>query len=158
MTDAATELTIVRVINAPREQVFRAWTDPEILAKWWGPSGVSNPVCKLDVRPGGAIEIVMLAGEELGDLKGAEWPMSGIYQEVMAPSKLVYTSSAIVGGVPILDCLNTVTFDVVDGKTRLTLRVVVTRTTTAADGPLAGMQIGWSQSMDKLIASFQDIR
>jgi uncharacterized protein YndB with AHSA1/START domain len=144
------ELTIVRVFDAPRELVFRAWTEPELMAQWWGPHGVTNPTCELDVKPGGAIHIVMLAGEELGDLKGSEWPMKGTFQEVAPPEKLVYTSSAIMDDKPIIESTNTVTFEEVDGKTKLTLHVLVTHATPEAEGPLSGMEMGWSQSIDKL--------
>src|SRR5271157_6668647 len=91
----ARELTIKRIFSAPRELVFRAWTDPGLIARWWGPRGVTNPVCELDARPGGSIRIVMLAGEELGELKGQRWPMKGTFSEVSPPARIVYTSSAI---------------------------------------------------------------
>jgi uncharacterized protein YndB with AHSA1/START domain len=143
-------LTIVRLFDAPIEQVFRAWTDPQLLARWWGPQGVTNPVCKLDVKPGGSIEIVMLAGEAMGSLKGSKWPMTGVYQEIIPPSKLVYRASAIMEGKPIIESLNTVTFEEVEGKTKITLDVQVTRTAPGAEGPLSGMAIGWNQSVDKL--------
>jgi len=144
------ELTIVRVFNAPRELVYKAWTDPKLLAQWWGPQGVTNPKCEVDARPGGAIDIVMLAGVELGDLQGSEWPMAGVFQEVISPEKLVYTSSAIMDNKPILETTNTVTFEEYEGKTKLTLHVLVTQATPEADGPLAGMEMGWNQSIDKL--------
>jgi uncharacterized protein YndB with AHSA1/START domain len=144
------ELTITRIFDAPRELVFKAWTDPGLVAQWWGPEGVTNPVCNLDVQPGGAIEIVMLAGEQLGELKGSEWPMKGTFQEISPPEKIVYTSSAIMDGKPIIESTNTVTFEEVDGKTKLTLTVIVTKATPEAEGPLSGMKIGWSQSIDKL--------
>lgn len=144
------ELTIVRVFNAPRELVFKAWTDPELLAKWWGPKGVTNPTCEWDARPGGAIDIVMLAGEELGELKGSEWPMTGTFQEVTQPEKIVYTSNAIMDNKPIIESLNTVTLEEQGDKTKLTLHIIVTKATAEAEGPLAGMEMGWGQSIDKL--------
>ncbi|HUD07156.1 MAG TPA: SRPBCC domain-containing protein [Candidatus Saccharimonadales bacterium] len=144
------ELTITRVFNAPREKVFKAWTDPSLVAKWWGPEGVTNPTCEWDAQPGGAIDVVMLAGEELGDLQGSKWPMKGVFQEVTSPEKLVYSSSAIMEGKPILDCLNTVTFEEDDAGTKMTLHIVVTKVTPEAEGPLAGMKMGWTQSIDKL--------
>jgi len=144
------ELTIVRVFDAPRERVFRAWTEPKLMAQWWGPHGVTNPVCELDAQPGGALEIVMLAGEELGDLKGSRWPTKGTFQEVSPPKKLVYVASAIVDDKPIMESTNTVTFEEIDGKTKMTLHVLITQTTPEAEGPLAGMKVGWTQSIDKL--------
>jgi uncharacterized protein YndB with AHSA1/START domain len=56
---ARQELILTRILGAPRSLVFRAWTDPKHLARWWGPRGFSNPVCELDVRPGGLIRIDM---------------------------------------------------------------------------------------------------
>ena len=55
------ELTISRIVDAPRETAFKAWTDPRQMAQWWGPSGLTNPVCELEARPGGALRIVMRA-------------------------------------------------------------------------------------------------
>ena len=151
MAEDNKQLTIVRVINAPIKAVFKAWTDPELLAQWWGPSGVTSTVGKLDVRPGGDIDITMLAGSELGDLAGSQWPMSGIFQEITPPTRLIYSSSAIVDGTPILDTLNTLTLEDQGSKTKLTLSIVVTRVTAEAEGPLSGMEMGWKQSLDKLI-------
>ncbi|HYT14944.1 MAG TPA: SRPBCC domain-containing protein, partial [Burkholderiales bacterium] len=54
-------VVITRVFDAPRELVWRAWTDPRHMAQWWGPQGFTNPVCEMDVRPGGALRIVMRA-------------------------------------------------------------------------------------------------
>lgn len=156
MTETIKQLNIVRLINAPREQVFKAWTEPGLLSKWWGPSGVTNPVCELDLRVGGKIHIVMLAGDELGDLAGSEWPMTGIFQEITPPLKLVYTSSAIIDGKPILDTLNTLTLEDLKGKTKMTFNIVVTRITPEASGPLSGMEIGWNQSIDKLVKQVEN--
>src|SRR5260370_33691510 len=87
---AANERTVVitRVLDAPRELVFRAWTDAKHLARWWGPKGFTNPVCEVDARPGGALRIVMRAPD------GAEHPMTGVFREIMAPARLVFTSAA----------------------------------------------------------------
>src|ERR1700722_3634133 len=109
--EAKRVLTITRLLNAPLKSAWQAWTDPDKLKEWWGPKGVTNPTCEWQAEVGGKINVVMLAGEELGELKGQEWPMTGEFQEVVPESKLVYTSSAIMGGKPILDCLCTVTFE-----------------------------------------------
>jgi uncharacterized protein YndB with AHSA1/START domain len=146
------ELTITRIFNASREQVFRAWTDPKLVAKWWGPRGDTNPVCELDVRPGGSIHIIMLAGKDLGDLEGQKWPMKGTFNEVIPPKRIVYTSWAIedVSGNPQLESKVTVMFEELEGRTRMTLHVVVTKAGPGTEGPLSGMKIGWNQSIDKL--------
>ncbi|HEV2339234.1 MAG TPA: SRPBCC domain-containing protein [Patescibacteria group bacterium] len=146
------ELTLIRIFDAPRALVWKAWTDPKLLAEWWGPRGVTNPVCEFDATQGGKIHIVMLAGETLGDLTGARWPMKGEIQEITEPLRLVFTSRALRDGdeYPILETLCTVTFVEEGNKTKMTLHVVVTKATVEAEDPLKGMKMGWSQSLDKL--------
>jgi uncharacterized protein YndB with AHSA1/START domain len=144
------ELTIIREFDAPIELVFSMWTDQKLLQQWWGPFGVTNPTCEFEAKVGGKIHIVMLAGEELGQLNGQEWPMTGIVKEIDRPQKLVYTSNAIVNGKEVLENLNTVTFEEVEGKTKMTLHIIVTKTTPEAAGPLSGMEMGYTQSIDKL--------
>jgi uncharacterized protein YndB with AHSA1/START domain len=148
-------LVIERVFNAPRELVWEAWTDPLLLKEWWGPRGVTNPVCEFDARPNGAIHIVMLAGKELGDLAGNEWPMKGVVQKVSEPERLVFTSEAIMNSKPILENLVTVTLGGLGSKTKMKLHVLVTKTTPEAEGPLSGMKQGWTESIDKLEEIFK---
>ncbi len=76
--------------------------------------------------------------------------MSGTVNEVIKPEKLVYTSNAIMNGKPILETLTTLRLENFEGKTKMTLHIVVTKTTSQAKGPLAGMEMGWNQSLDKL--------
>src|SRR5436853_2891112 len=112
----ARELTLTRVLDAPRELVFRMWTDPQHVAKWWGPTGFTNPVCEMDVRPGGALRIVMRAPD------GADYPMIGTYGEVTPPERLAFTNSAVYAdGDALLDGLTIVTFAERSGKAELTV-------------------------------------
>ena len=140
------ELVMTRVFDAPRALVWKAWTDPVHLARWWGPRMFTNPVCEVDPRPGGAIRIHMQGPD------GSVYPMSGTFVEVVEPERLIYTAGALhdESGTPGLETHNTVTFDEHDGKTTLTQRIVVTRATAEAADALAGMEIGWSQSLDRL--------
>jgi uncharacterized protein YndB with AHSA1/START domain len=137
---------MTRVFDAPRALVWKAWTDPVHLARWWGPRMFTNPVCEVDPRPGGAIRIHMQGPD------GSVYPMSGTFVEVVEPERLIYTAGALhdESGTPGLETHNTVTFDEHDGKTTLTQRIVVTRATAEAADALAGMEIGWSQSLDRL--------
>lgn len=139
------EVTIIRILDAPRELVYRAWTEPEHMQRWFGPKVFTNPVCELDVRVGGAWRIVMRAPD------GHEYPCGGIYREVTPPERLVFTNIALdEEGKPLIDGLTTVTFAEQDGKTKLTL---VTRGKGLAPrtaAMLQGMEAGWSQSLDKL--------
>lgn len=157
--DNTKELVITRVFDASRERVWRAWTDPAELAVWWGPQGVTTPECAVDVRVGGALRIVMLAGSELGVLAGQRWPMQGVFQEVVEPdpsnpsgeAKLVFTNQAIdEGGTVLIDGVTTVSFMDYGGKTKMTLTTTATAVAPQAKQMIAGMEAGWTQSIDKL--------
>lgn len=145
--DAERELVMTRLLDAPRDLVFKAWTDPERVAQWWGPHVFTNALCELDVRAGGAIRIHMRAPD------GTVYPMTGVYQEISEPERLVFTSAALdQAGRPMFEGLNTVTFAEQAGKTLLTVRVRVVRSTPEAAQHLAGMQAGWTQQLERLEA------
>jgi uncharacterized protein YndB with AHSA1/START domain len=78
-------LRIVRSFAAPREAVFRAWTDPRQLAKWWGPKGFTCPECDMDVREGGSWRTVMRSPE------GTNHVVSGVYRKLDPPRLLSFT-------------------------------------------------------------------
>ena len=141
----ALEITITRVFDAPRELVWKAWTDPKHLAQWWGPKNFSNPVCEADARVGGKWHIVMRAPD------GREHPCGGVYLEVVEPERLVFTNIATDGdGKPILDGLTTVIFEDLGGKTKLILRTGATAVVDYAAEYLKGMEMGWTQSLERL--------
>jgi uncharacterized protein YndB with AHSA1/START domain len=146
------ELIITRVFDAPRALVFKAWTDPKLLAQWWGPRGVTNPECEVDVHVGGSIRVVMLAGEELGSLAGQRWPMQGEFREIHEPEKIVFTNQAVDDeGNILIDGLTTVLLEEAgDGKTKLTLTNTAKGVAPQAPQLLEGMDQGWNQSIDKL--------
>ena len=139
---APRELTLTRVLNAPRALVFKAWTDPKMLAAWWGPKGFTNPRCEADARPGGAIHIDMRAPD------GTVYPMEARYEEIIAPERLVFKSGALdKNGKTMFTVLNTVTFAEAGGKTTLTLHArVVEVFDPVAERHLSGMNEGWNQS------------
>ena len=68
------ELVLTRIFDAPRELLFKVWTDPKHVSQWWGPHGFANPICELDLRPGGTILIHMRGPD------GTVYPMTGVYQ------------------------------------------------------------------------------
>ena len=145
-TDAAArELVLTRIIDAPRELVFRMWTDPVNLAKWWGPKDFTNPVCEINFRTGGALRIVMRAPD------GTDYPMGGIFREIVTPERLVFTNCAFDrDGNVLLDGLTTVTFAEQGEKTKLTVQTRATALVPAAARYLEGMQAGWEQTVDGL--------
>jgi uncharacterized protein YndB with AHSA1/START domain len=139
------EMSMTRIINAPREMVFKAWTDPVQLAKWWGPNGFTNPVCDIDARPGGNILIHMQAPD------GVVYPMDGQFHEIVEPERLVFTSAALdKNGKRLFEVLNTITFTEEGGKTKLALQAAVSNITPEGKPYLDGMNEGWSQSIDRL--------
>ncbi len=139
------EVVITRTFDAPRELVFRMWTEPEHFARWWGPKGFTNPVCELDARPGGAILVHMRAPN------GVVYPMIGMFREVAPCERLVFTSIAEDGqGNAALDEITTVTFAAEGSKTKVTVRSKAVGVAPAAPFMLAGMEKGWSQSLDRL--------
>ena len=149
------ELTITRTFDAPREIVWKAWTDQKLVQKWWGPRGVTNPTCEWDARPDGEIYIVMLAGKELGPYAGMKWPMKGTFKEVTPPSRLVFVSGALDdvdrGSDTFMEHQVTVDFEDLGNKTKMNLRIVVTKVEgSKAQGALQGMEMGWNQQIDKL--------
>jgi uncharacterized protein YndB with AHSA1/START domain len=140
------ELILTRVFDAPRDLVFKAWTDPAHVAQWWGPKGFTNPLCTWEARAGGRIRV------EMRPPNGDSHPMGGGFREIVPLKKLVFTTTAFFdnAGEPMIENLNTVTFEDSAEGTKVTLHVVVLRATPEVVGPLAGMKEGWSQSLDKL--------
>jgi uncharacterized protein YndB with AHSA1/START domain len=142
------EVTITRTFRAPRDLVWQAWTDPRLLAQWFGPKGYTNPVCDVDVRPGGRLEIHMQAPD------GTVYPSVGTYLEVDPPRRLVFTSGAFAleDGSHALEDHTTVTFEERHGATQITLYARVTRVEPEDHEALSGMEQGWSETLDKLDA------
>jgi uncharacterized protein YndB with AHSA1/START domain len=133
------------VFAAPRPLVWQAWTDPKMLAEWFGPRGFSSRVPELDVRVGGSLRIVMHGPD------GNDYPMKGTFREVAAPERLVFTNIAIDNeGKHLLEGVTTVTFAEHAGKTTMTLHTHAVGRVPIAKQMLAGMQAGWTQSIDKL--------
>lgn len=139
------ELVITRVFDAPRELIWDAWTDPKHVAQWFGPRGFTTPVCELDLRSGGAILIHMRGPD------GTVHPMTGVYQEVVRPERLVYMSWVPNKEKPLFEILTTVTFTEQGGKTKLTMQAKVLKSTPEAAPMLAGMEEGWKQTLDRLV-------
>jgi uncharacterized protein YndB with AHSA1/START domain len=150
---AERELTITRVFDAPRATVFKAWTDAAQLAQWWSPKGFTNPVCEFEARVGGSIRIHMRAPD------GTVYPMKGEVRDIMPPERLTFTNIAIdQAGRHLLEGFTTVTFAEKNGKTEM---ILLTRASAVADEAiayLAGMETGWTMSIDKLEALLASAR
>lgn len=145
LTTQQGELTITRVVDAPVELVYRVWTDPVHMAKWWGPQGFSNPVCEMDVRAGGKIRIDMEAPD------GTLYSMRGVYLEVLKLEKIVFSSVSLDQNCqPLFEVVNNITFYTQGKKTKLVIDVKIRRISAEAMLHVAGMKEGWSQTLSRM--------
>ena len=144
---AARELVLTRIIDAPRELVFAAWVGH--LPEWWGPHGMTTPVCEMDLRTGGAFRTVMRAPD------GAEYPTRGIFLEVVPNERIVFTDAFDPGWRPHPDAFFTgiTTFEALPGgRTRYTARALHWTEANREKHERMGFQQGWGESLDRLVA------
>jgi len=154
------DFVISREFDAPRELVWRAFTDPEHMKHWWGPKGFTVHLSKMDLRPGGTYHYCMQSPD------GHDMWGKFVYREVEAPKRLVFVNSFSDenGGLtrhPMsptwpLEMLSTFTLVEREGKTTLTIRWTPLNANeterTTFDGGRAGMQQGWGGTLDQLAA------
>lgn len=150
-------IEITRIFDAPRELVWRAWTDPQHVMRWWGPQHFTSPVCKIDLRVGGKYLFCMQAPD------GQKFWNTGVYQELVAPERIVYTDSFAdeqgnavpasyygMGDDIPFEMIITVTFEEMDGKTKMLV------CHQNLPGEMGEMTIqGWNGSFDKLAESLK---
>jgi uncharacterized protein YndB with AHSA1/START domain len=150
------ELSIVRTFDAPRDLVFKAWTDGKMLAQWFGPEGFTNPVANVDARVGGKIHVVMRANDEIAKAMGfRDAPMRGEFTELDPPKKLAFINNAVdAADNVVLSGLTTVSFEAQGNKTKMTFHTKASGTLPQVVFMLQGMEAGWTQSFDKMDAMF----
>ena len=137
------ELVITRIFAAPRQLVFKAWTEPERMMQWWSPRGFTTTSCTVDLRPGGAWRCCMRSPE------GTEHTERGVYREIVEPERLVFTHAwEDADGKPGHETLVTVTFAEHGGKTTVTFHQAVFESVAARDSH----QEGWGEGLDNLAA------
>jgi uncharacterized protein YndB with AHSA1/START domain len=126
-------IEITRVFDAPREAVWRAWTEPEQIARWWGKRGWSTPVAsvELDVRPGGVFRL-----NSINDEDGREMPVDAVYTEVVEPERLAFGTSSVT------------LVDLGDGRTEM--RFEATVTADVADVAAGGLNSAFDR-MEELL-------
>ena len=112
------EIVITRLLDAPRELAFQAWTEPQHVAQWWGPNGFTNTIHEMDVRPGGVWRFIMHGPN------GVDYPNKAVFIEVKEPERLIFTHGSGAEDDPDFEV--TATFVDEGGKTRLTLRQLYT--------------------------------
>ena len=142
------ELVLTRIINAPREKVFKAWTDPKLLKQWFAPSPYTVPVAETDVRPGGS-NLVVMRGPD-----GTESASRGVYLEVVKNERLVFTDAYSKAWEPSDKPFMTVvlSFEEEGGNTKYTARVLHWTVADREAHERMGFHQSWGQSTDQLAA------
>src|SRR5436190_77394 len=145
------ELVGSRIMDAPPELVFKAYTDPELIPRWWGPRRYATTVDKMDVRPGGVWRFVHRAAD------GGEYAFNGVYREIVPPKRLVYTFN--YEGAPGHEAVETVTFEEAEGgRTRMTDHLLF-ETREERDGMLnSGMEEGAAETIDRLAELLRELQ
>ena len=142
------ELSLTRLIDAPRDKVFKAWTDPELIKQWFTPPPFKTVFANVDVRPGGSSMIIMRGPD------GTEIPCPGIYLEVVENERLVFTDAYTKAWLPSEKPFMTavLTFEDEDGKTRYTARVFHWTEADREAHEKMGFHEGWGIATDQLAA------
>ena len=154
------EFTISRVFDAPRDLVWKAFTEPHRLKEWWGPKGVTVIKSNMDLRPGGSYHYAMRMPD------GSTMWGKFVYREITPPSRMVFVSSFSdeAGGVTHhsmaptwpLETLSTFLFEEEDGKTKFTIKSSPLNATEEERATFAAghtsMQHGWGGTLDELAA------
>ena len=144
------EIIITRIFNAPRELVFKAWTQAEHIAQWWGPKGFTTRVIEMDLRPGGQLRYVMIAPD------GTEYPGKGVFREIVPPERIVTSDEFDEGFEQLINAelpqemMMTAIFEEVDNKTKLTLMIVHQSADERCKHEQMGVVAGWNSSFDCL--------
>lgn len=150
------EHTFERTYAAPIADVWRAWTEPELLRQWWGPEKTTVPECEVDLRVGGRIRIVMQAGEGMGKYAGTRWPLEGTFTCVEEPNRLIYEATSWTEGEEgaTIGHVNEIELTAQGDHTVLNLRIHVREIGSGVKARLAayGMKWGYKAQLDKLDA------
>jgi uncharacterized protein YndB with AHSA1/START domain len=134
------QLVVTRLIDAPRRLVFRAWTAPEQVSRWWGPQGFVTTHCDMDIRPGGAFRCCMRSPE------GTDYWKRGVYREIVEAERIVFTFAwEDADGTPGRELLTTVTFADEGAKTRLTLHQAEFETVERCEDH----RTGWTSCLER---------
>ncbi len=136
------KVELIREFDAPRELVFRTFVEPELLGRWWGQDSATTIVSNLEARPGGLWRFVQREAD------GTEYGFHGVFHEVTAPTRLVYTFE--FEGMPGHVLMQTITLEDVNGKTRIS-DASVFQSVEDRDGMMqSGMEGGANESYGRL--------
>lgn len=139
------EIVVTRVVQAPRELVWKAFTEPEHVAQWWGPNGFTNTISEMDVRPGGVWRFTMHG------LDGVDYPNLITFREVVEPERLQYTHNG-TGDQDHIHFEATVTLTEQGDRTEVTLRAVFESKAERDEAAQFGAIEGGEQTLGRLDA------
>ena len=143
-------IVVTRLVDAPRELVWQAWTEPQHIAQWWGPNGFTNTIHAMEVKPGGVWRFIMHGPD------GTDWPNKIVYREVVRPERLVYDHSGEGANDPHRFHV-TVTFTDKNGMTEIVM-VSLFPSLEARNAVLKfGALEGGGQTLDRLAAYLSTI-
>ena len=162
------EVVLSRIFEANRALVWKAWTEPKHMARWFGPRAFAVPICEIDLRIGGAYRIVMRSAE------GVDYPMKGVYRDIVPLKLLVFTADLGEHPADWLALLDdtlggrggaraprefrmTVIFEEHGAKTRLIVRNRFASNAVRDAMAKMGMEEGWRQTLDRLAECLADM-
>lgn len=145
-SDEDRDLVLTRLYDIPREKLYRAWTDPKLLVRWFAPAPWTTPEAEVDVRPGGSSRVVMRSPE------GVDYPNHGVYLEVVENEKIVSTDAYSKAWQPSEKPFMTLilTFEDEDGKTRYTARARHWTVEDRETHEKMGFHEGWGQCAEQM--------
>ncbi len=161
------EVTITRTVDGPVEKVWKAWTDPELVKKWWGPKDFTAPSIEIDLREGGKY-LYCMRGSAGPDMPARDYWNGGVYQKIVPMEKIVVTDYFTdekgnkvtpayygMGSDNDFEATAETMFEPQDGKTKITLHYPDASRFNEQD--ISNMQMGWSQSLDKFEEVLKEI-
>lgn len=152
-TDDPLELNIRRMVDVPARDLFRGWTEPDLLVRWFTPAPWTTSDWKIDLRPGGACDMVMHGPN------GEEFANRGVYLEVVPDRKLVFTDAFVEGWLPSEKpfMVGHISFDEENGRTCYTARVFHWTQADRDQHVAMGFYEGWGKCLDQLLAVTRDL-
>lgn len=153
------QLTFDRTYDAPLALVWRAWTEPELLRRWWGPEHTTVTDCDVDLTVGGPLRLVMEAGEGMGKYQGTRWPMAGTFTTIEPEARLVYDARSWTEGdeaATTIEHTNAITFTTSGSTTSVRLVIDITKIGPKAKMAAFGMKWGYKAQLDQLAEILAD--
>ncbi len=150
---ASADFVISRVFDAPRELLWKCFTEPERMKQWWGPKGFKVIASKMDLRPGGNFTTVMRSPE------GQEHPHTGTFLEIVPNRRLVWTDALLPGYRPAPTPFITaiITFEPRNNGTQYTA-IALHRDAAREQHEQMGFTTGWNTALDQLITLMQRVK